>query len=180
MPAIVDHDPECGGAPLSVFESGAILIYLAEKSGKFLPTDIRGRSNVMQWLMWQMGGMGPMFGQAGHFKFYAPEIIPYAQERYTTEALRLYDVLNTQLEGREYICDEYSIADMACWPWVITYKRQEIDLDQFPNVRRWYDLMKTKPALRRGYEVGKEFGKPAGKWDSEAQKHLMAHIRSKT
>ena len=180
MPAIVDHNPEGSASPISVFESGAILIYLAEKSGKFLPKDIRGRSNVMQWLMWQMSGMGPMFGQAGHFKFYAPETIPYAQKRYTTETLRLYDVLNTQLEGREYICDEYSIADMACWPWVITYKRQEIDLDQFPNVRRWYDHMKTRPALRRGYEVGKELGKPAGKWDNEAQKHLMPHVRSKT
>ena len=131
MPAIVDHAPQGGGDPIPVFESGAILVYLAEKSGKFLPKDVRGRTKVLEWLMWQMGGMGPMFGQNGHFKFYAPEQIAYAQERYHTESLRLYGVLDRQLEGREYICDDYSIADMACWPWVITYKKQEIDLDQF-------------------------------------------------
>jgi len=177
MPAIVDHDPEGGGPPVSVFESGAILIYLAEKTGRFLPSDLRGRTEVMQWLMWQMSGMGPMFGQAGHFKFYAPETIPYAQDRYTTEALRLYGVLEQRLEDRAFICGAYSIADMACWPWVITYKKQEIDLDQFPNVRRWYDTLKTRPGLRRGYEVGRAFGKPQGKWDEEARKNLMAHTR---
>ncbi len=177
MPAIVDHDPGDGGDPISVFESGAILVYLAEKTGKFMPSDIRGRKEVMEWLMWQMSGMGPMFGQNGHFKFYAPEQIPYAQERYNKESLRLYGVLDRRLEGREYICGDYSIADMACWPWVITYKKQEIDLAQFPNVRRWYDLLKTRPGLRRGYQVGQEFGRPAGKWDEEARKHLMAHTR---
>lgn len=178
MPAIVDHDPLDGGAPLSVFESGAILIYLAEKSGKFLPSDLRGRTEVMEWLMWQMGGVGPMFGQAGHFKFYAPEPLPYAQQRYTTEALRLYGVLDRRLADREHICGDYSIVDMACWPWVITYKKQEIDLGRFPNVRRWYDQLKLRPGLRRGYEVGKELGKPTGVWDEEARKHLMAHTRS--
>lgn len=177
MPAIVDHDPVGGGDPISVFDSGAILIYLAEKTGRFLPTDLRGRTEVLEWLMWQMSGMGPMFGQAGHFKFYAPEAVPYAQERYTTETLRLYGVLNRRLEHREYICDDYSIADMACWPWVLTYKKQEIDLEQFPNVRRWYDLLKTRPGLRRGYEVGRELGKPEGKWDDEARRHLTAHTR---
>ena len=177
MPAIVDHDPVGGGDPLSVFESGAILVYLAEKTGKFLPADPRGRAEVLEWLMWQMGGVGPMFGQAGHFKFYAPEEVPYAIERYTTESLRLYGVLDRRLEGREYICGECSIADMACWPWVVTYKRQEIDLGGFPNVRRWYDLMKTRPGLRRGYEVGRDLGKPTGEWDDEARKHLTAHVR---
>ena len=177
MPAIVDHDPPDGGDPISVFESGAILIYLAEKSGRFLPTNMRGRTDVMQWLMWQMSGLGPMFGQAGHFQFYAPEQIPYAQERYHTESLRLYGVLDGQLEGREYICGAYSIADMACWPWVVTYKKQNIDLHEFKNVRRWYDHLKTRPGLRRGYDVGKEFGKPKGKWDAEARKHLMPHTR---
>ena len=177
MPAIVDHDPPGGGDPVSVFESGAILFYLAEKTGKFMPTDMRGRMEVMEWLMWQMGGLGPMFGQNGHFKFYAPEQIPYAQERYTNESLRLYGVLDRRLEGREYICGDYSIADMACWPWVLTYKRQQIDLDQFPHVRRWYDLLKNRTGLRRGYEVGKEFGKPDGTWDDKARKHLMAHTR---
>lgn len=177
MPAIVDHDPADGGDPISVFESGAILIYLAEKTGRFMPSDVRGRTEVMEWLMWQMGGVGPMFGQNGHFKFYAPEQIPYAQERYHNESLRLYGVLDRRLENRKHICGEYSIADMATWPWVITYKRQGIDLDQFPNVRRWYDLLKTRPGLRRGYKVGAELGKPTGNWDDEARKHLTAHTR---
>lgn len=174
MPAIVDHNPIGGGEPVSVFETGAILIYLAEKSGKFLPSDLRGRVQVLEWLMWQMGGLGPMLGQNGHFKFYAPEQIPYAQERYTNETLRLFGVLDRRLQDRDYICDEYSIADMACWPWIITYKRQEIDLGKFPNVRRWYDLLKQRPALRRGYKVGSELGKPTGNWDEEARRNLMA------
>ncbi len=180
MPAIVDQEPEGGGEPVSVFETGAILIYLAEKTGKFLPKDLRGRNEVIEWVMWQMGGLGPMLGQNGHFKFYATEQIPYAQERYSNEALRLFGVLDRRLEGREYICGEYSIADMACWPWIITYKQQEIDLDKFPNVRRWYDLCKTRPALRQGYVVGKEFGKPKGKWDDEARKYLMAQAEAPT
>lgn len=173
MPAIVDRAPNDGGEPISVFETGAILIYLAEKSGKFMPSDIRGRNEVIEWVMWQMGGLGPMLGQNGHFKFYAPEQIPYAQERYGSEALRLFGVLDRRLEGRDYICGDYSIADMACWPWIITYKKQQIDLDAFPNVRRWYDLCKQRPALRRGYTVGKEYGKPKGNWDEETRKNLM-------
>ena len=175
MPTIVDNDPPGGGDPISVFESGAILIYLAEKTGRFMPADLRGRNEVMEWLMWQMGGMGPMFGQAGHFRFYAPEQIPYAKERYDNEMLRLYGVLDRRLADREFIAGDYSIADMACWPWVITYKRQEVDLEQFPNVRRWYKALQARPALRRGYEVGREFGKPTGNWDEEARKHLLAH-----
>ena len=174
MPAIVDHDPPGGGKPISVFETGAILIYLAEKCGRFLPTDLRGRTEVLEWLMWQMGGVGPMFGQAGHFRFYAPVEQPYAKERYRNEMLRLYGVLDRRLEGREFVAGDYSIADMAIWPWVITYKRQEVDLEQFANVRRWYKALQTRPALRRGYDVGKEFGKPDGNWDDEARKHLMA------
>ncbi len=174
MPAIVDHDPPGGGKPISVFETGAILIYLAEKCGRFLPTDLRGRTEVLEWLMWQMGGVGPMFGQAGHFRFYAPVEQPYAKERYRNEMLRLYGVLDRRLEGREFVAGDYSIADMAIWPWVITYKRQEVDLEQLANVRRWYKALQTRPALRRGYDVGKEFGKPDGNWDDEARKHLMA------
>ncbi len=177
MPAIVDHDPPGGGEPISVFESGSILIYLAEKTGKFLSTDVRGRTEVLEWLMWQMSGMGPMFGQAGHFQFYAPEKIDYARERYHTESLRLYGVLDRQLDGREHICGDYSIADMACWPWVVTYKKQGIDLYEFKNVRRWYDQLKTRPGLRRGYDAGKEFGKPKGEWDEEARQHLMPKAR---
>ena len=177
MPAIVDHNPSDGGAPIPVFESGAILMYLAEKTGKFLPSDFRGRKEVIEWLMWQIGGIGPMFGQNGHFKFYAPEKIPYAQQRYNIESLRLYGVLDKRLDGLDYICGDYSIADMACWPWVITYKKQGIDLKKFPNVRQWYELLKTRPALRRGYDVGKELGRPDGKWDEEARRHMIAHIR---
>lgn len=177
MPAIVDHNPIDGGEPVSVFETGAILIYLAEKSGKFLPIDLRPRIEVIEWVMWQMGGLGPMLGQNGHFKFYAPETIPYAQERYMSEALRLFGVLDRRLEVREFICGDYSIADMACWPWIITYKRQEIDLAQFPNVKRWYDALKERPALRKGYKVGSELGKPTGKWDDEARKFLSAQAK---
>ena len=174
MPAIVDHDPPGGGEPISVFETGAILIYLAEKCGRFLPTDLRGRTEVLEWLMWQMGGVGPMFGQAGHFRFYAPVEQPYAKERYRNEMLRLYGVLDRRLEGREFVAGDYSIADMAIWPWVITYKRQEVDLEEFANVRRWYKALQSRPGLRRGYDLGKEFGKPDGNWDDEARKHLMA------
>ncbi len=175
MPAIVDHEPGDGGEPLAVFESGAILVYLAEKSGRFLPADVRGRSDVLQWVMWQMGGLGPMLGQHGHFKLYAPEKVPYAIERYRNEAERLYGVLDRRLAGREFICDEYSIADMMSWPWVITYKSQGLDLDAFPNVRRWYDALKQRPALRRGYDVGKDTRGPTfeGGPDEEARKHLF-------
>ncbi len=153
MPAIVDDEPAGGGEPLAIFESGAILVYLAEKTGRFLPADVRGRSDVLQWLFWQMGGLGPMLGQHGHFRLYAPEQIPYAIERYEREARRLYGVLERQLEAREHICGDYSIADMACWPWVLTHKAQGIDLAGFPNVARWYDALKQRPALRRGYKV---------------------------
>ena len=175
MPAIVDHDPADGGGPLSVFETGAILIYLAEKTGRFLPSEPRARAAVLEWVMWQMGGLGPMLGQHGHFKLYAPEKIPYAIERYRTEAERLYGVLDKRLEGREHICDAYSIADMMCWPWVITYKSQGIDLDAFPNVRRWYDALKQRPGLRRGYDVGAELRKPTfdGGPDEKAREHLF-------
>ena len=156
IPAIVDFEPKDGGAPISVFESGAILLYLAEKSGRFLPPDVRGRSEVVQWLMWQMGGLGPMLGQHGHFALYAKDKIEYAIGRYRHETERLYGVLDRRLAGREHLCGDYSIADMACWPWVVTNKAQDIDLGAFPNVRRWYDTLKQRPALRRGYDLGKE------------------------
>ncbi len=173
MPAIVDHDPPDGGVPVSVFESGAILMYLGDKSARFYPTALRKRTEVQEWLMWQMGGLGPMIGQAGHFKLYAPERLEYAVERYHAEMLRLYGVLDRRLEGREYICDDYSIADIACWPWVITYKRQNVDLETFPNVWRWYKTCQGRPGLRRGYEVGKEFGKPGGSWDEETRQNML-------
>ena len=161
MPAIVDRDPRGGGQPLAVFESGAILPYLAEKTGRFLPADLRGRYEVIQWVMWQMGGLGPMAGQNNHFRVYAQEKIEYAVSRYTDEVNRLYGVLDQQLEGRQYVCGEYSIADMACWPWIVPHERQGQDLNQFPNLERWYEKMKTRPALRRGFDVGRELRTPA-------------------
>lgn len=157
IPAVVDPEPLGGGEPLAIFESGAILLYLAEKSGRFLPREPRGRTDVTQWLMWQMGGLGPMLGQHGHFKLYAPEKLPYAIKRYADEARRLFGVLDERLSGRAYICGDYTIADMACWPWTVTWRAQEIDLArEFPNVRAWYDRCKERPGLRRGYELGRD------------------------
>jgi GST-like protein len=175
IPAIEDHDPADGGPPLSVFESGAILVYLAEKSGRFLPSDLRGRTEVLEWVMWQTSGLGPMLGQHGHFKLYAPEKIPYAIERYRNEAERLYGVLDQRLREREHVCGEYSIADMMCWPWILTYKSQGIALDAFPNVRRWYDALKQRPGLRRGYDVAAELRRPSfeGGPDDRAREHLF-------
>ncbi len=175
MPAIVDHEPLGGGPPLAIFESGAILLYLAEKCGRFLPSDARGRSDVMQWLFWQVGGLGPMLGQHGHFRLYAAEKIPYAIERYERETKRLYGVLERRLRDRNHVCGDYSIADMACWPWVVTHRRQEIDLDEYPNVARWYQALKQRPALRRGYDLGREQrAVVAGGPDDESRKHLFA------
>jgi len=156
MPAIVDHEPEGGSEPVSVFESGAILLYLADKSGLFLPRDLRGRVEVTEWLMWQMGGLGPMLGQNHHFRIYASESHQYAVDRYTKETNRLYGVLDKRLEGREYICGDYSIADMACWPWIVPHERQGQSLNDFPHVNRWYEKMKTRPGVRRGFDVLKE------------------------
>ncbi len=174
MPAIVDHEPKGGGAPISVFETGAILLYLAEKCGRFLPADPRKRVEVTEWLMWQMGGLGPMLGQNHHFRIYAPEPVPYAVDRYTKETSRLYGVLDRRLEGREYICGDYSIADMACWPWIVPHERQGQKLADFPNVNRWYETMKTRPGLQRGFDVGKEIRQAmsAGP-DDEARKVLF-------
>ncbi len=172
MPAIVDHSPADGGAPLSVFESGAILLYLAEKTGRFLPADVRGRFEVIQWLMWQMGGLGPMLGQAHHFRQYAPEQIPYAVDRYTNEANRLYGVMDRRLAGREFLAGAYSIADMACWPWTVPYKRQGQALEDFPNVKRWFETMEARPAVQRGFAVGKEL-RQAGGMDEAAKKVLF-------
>jgi GSH-dependent disulfide-bond oxidoreductase len=157
IPAIVDHDPADGGAAIPVFETAAILIYLAEKSGQFLPAELRARKAVIEWLVWQAAGLGPMLGQHGHFKLYAPKRIAYATERYRREALRLYGVLEARLAVSDYVGGaEYSIADMACFPWIQTWKAQEIPIDQFPHLRRWYDRLKARPALRRGMALGRE------------------------
>lgn len=149
IPAIVDHDAE--GGSLAVFESGAILLYLAEKIGRFLPRSSRARTEAIQWLMWQMSGFGPMLGQAHHFRLYAPEKIAYCIDRYTKEAGRLYAVLDRRLQDREFIVDEYSIVDMATWPWVAPRKLQGQDLANFPNVARWHETMKRRPGVRRGF-----------------------------
>jgi GSH-dependent disulfide-bond oxidoreductase len=151
IPAIVDQHPTDGGAPISVFESGAILQYLAEKTGQFLPTNVRDRFETMQWLFWQVGGLGPMLGQNHHFNQYAPEKIPYAIQRYGKETERLYSVLDKQLQNREYITGEYSIADMAAYPWTVPHQNQQIDLDQYPNVKRWFESIQSRPAIIRAY-----------------------------
>ncbi len=152
IPAIVDDEPS-SGEPISVFESGAILQYLADKTGQFLPTELHPRVEVLQWLNWQMGGLGPMLGQNHHFTRYAPEKIPYAIERYVKETARLYGVLNKQLEGRDYIAGDYSIADMACYPWIVPYEAQSQNLDDFANIKRWFETMKARPAVKTAYEV---------------------------
>jgi GST-like protein len=155
MPAIVDDDPAGGGAPVSVFESGAILVYLAEKTGRFLPRDLRGRVEVLQWLFWQVGGLGPMAGQNHHFRQYAPEKLPYAIDRYVNETARLYAVLDKRLADREFIAGEYSIADMAAYPWVVSHERQGQDLADFPHLRRWFEAIKARPAVIAAYAKGK-------------------------
>jgi len=161
MPAIVDPDgPD--GKPISIFESGAILQYLGRKTGKFYPKDERGRVAVDEWLFWQMGGFGPMLGQTHHFRIYAPEKVTYAIDRYTNEANRLYGVLNKRLEGRDYICDDYSIADMASIGWARGWERQGQDIKQFPNVGRWLETMLARPAVQRGLKVAEELRNPAG------------------
>ena len=152
IPSIVDRDgPD--GAPFSLFESGAILIYLAEKTGRFLPADARGRHQTIQWLMFQMGGIGPMFGQTHHFRKFAPEPIPYAVERYSKETKRLYGVLDTRLGHSEYVADAYSIADMAIYPWCTRSDWQGVDLNDFPNVRRWMSTLAARPAVQKGMSV---------------------------
>ena len=174
MPAIVDHAPAGGGAPISVFESGAILLYLAEKSGKFLPRDPRGRVQTLEWLFWQMAGLGPMTGQYGHFHVYAPESIAYAKERYRKESERLLGVLDRRLEGRDFIIGgEYSIADMACYPWISPYDKAPIDLAPFANVRRWQAAIRARPATQRAYALAKQVNPDAGKPMSDAEKKVL-------
>src|SRR5271163_314112 len=151
IPAIVDGDPAGGGKLVAIFESGAILQYLAEKTGKFLPEDLHGRTEVMQWLFWQMGGLGPMAGQNHHFGHYAPEKIPYAIERYVKETNRLYGVLDNRLADHEFIAGRYSIADMATYPWVVPYERQGQKLEDFPHLKRWFVAIGERPAAQRAY-----------------------------
>ena len=175
MPAIVDTAPADGGAPISVFESGAILQYLAEKTGRFLPTDLRARTTVMEWLFWQVGGLGPMLGQNHHFNRYAPEKIPYAIERYMRETRRLYGVLDQRLEGRDFIAgQEYSIADMAAYPWTVSHENQGISLDDYPQVQRWFAHIHEREATKRAYAIGDTVnGKLDAAKDEEARRNLF-------
>ncbi|PLR34442.1 thiol:disulfide oxidoreductase [Chimaeribacter coloradensis] len=154
IPAIVDTQPIDGGAPVSIFESGAILLYLAEKTGKLLSQELRERASALQWLFWQVGGFGPMLGQNHYFTHSAPQPVPYAIERYQTETKRLYGVLNTQLEKKPYLAgDHYSIADIATYPWVVSHERQRIDLADFPAVRNWFERIKARPATLKAYQL---------------------------
>jgi GST-like protein len=181
MPVIVDHAPADAKAPITVFESGAILMYLAEKHGHFLPPNLRDRYEVVQWLMWQMGGLGPMCGQAHHFRQYTAEPVPYAIARYTNEANRLYGVLEERLADRPYLANEYSIADMACWPWIKPYKGQGQELDDWPNLKRWFLDINTRPAARAGWRVGREWldGGPVVTEESKATLFGQRAVHSK-
>lgn len=152
IPAIVDHAPADGGAPLAMFESGAILLYLADKSGQLIPKGFRERLEAIQWLFWQVGGLGPMAGQNGHFATFAPEPVPYAIERYQNETERLYCVLNKQLQGRAFIAGDYSIADIACYPWIVPHEAHGQELADFPDLKRWFDSITARPATVRAYE----------------------------
>ena len=175
MPAIVDDAPADGGAPLSVFESGAILQYLAEKSGRFLPADPRGRAVVMEWLYWQVGGLGPMLGQNHHFNRYAPEKIPYAIERYVNETHRLYGVLDRRLDGRAFIAGaDYTIADMAAYPWIAPYEAQGMTLEEFPHLKAWFEAIRDRPATQRAYALGETIeGQTDLRSDEEARRILF-------
>ena len=173
MPAIVDHEPADGGSPISVFESGAILMYLADKTGRFLPTEPRDRYDVLQWLFWQMGGLGPMAGQNHHFSIYAPEKIPYAIDRYVKETGRLYGVLDRRLADREFIGGEYSIADMAAYPWIVPHQNQGQALEDFPHLQRWFNKIKARPATVRAYEIGPKINPTLGKPIDEDEKKIL-------
>jgi GSH-dependent disulfide-bond oxidoreductase len=174
IPAIADDAPEGGGAPLTLFESGAILLYLADKTGKLIPRDLRGRSQTIEWLFWQMAGLGPMAGQNHHFSQYAPEKIPYAIERYVKETSRLYAVLDKQLADREFIAGTYSIADIASYPWVVPYQRQGQNLDEFPNLKRWFQSIKERPSTVRAYARAAEVNpNTAAVMDEQARKILF-------
>lgn len=171
IPAIVDQNPKIG-APISIFESGAILLYLAEKTDQFIAKDIHGRFDTLQWLFWQIGGLGPMAGQNHHFSAYAPEKIPYAINRYVKETARLYGVLNKRLADRAFVAGEYSIADMACYPWIVAHERQQQNLDDFPDLKRWFLEIQDRPAVKRAYEKAREIN-TAPTMTEESKKILL-------
>jgi GSH-dependent disulfide-bond oxidoreductase len=171
MPAIVDHEPLRSVARIAIFESGAILQYLPEKTGKFMPRDIAGKFDVLQWLYWQVGGLGPMAGQNHHFNMYAPEKIPYAIDRYVKETNRLYGVIERRLQDRPFLAMEYSIADMAAFPWILPYERQGQKLEDFPKLKTWFETIQNRPAVTRGLGVGKD--RRAQTMNEEAKKVLF-------
>lgn len=173
MPAIVDHDPKDGGKPISVFESGAILTYLGEKTGKFLSSDLRVKFDTLQWLFWQMGGLGPMAGQNHHFAIYAPEKLPYAINRYVNETNRLYGVLNKRLADRDFLAGDYSIADMASYPWVVPYERQGQKLEDFPHLKRWFEAIRARPATERAYALSKQVNPNATTIRTEEERKIL-------
>jgi len=180
IPAIIDHAPADGGADIPVFESGAILLYLAEKTGLFLPKDSRERLIVLQWLFWQVGGLGPMAGQNHHFSRYAPARIPYAIDRYRKETARLYGVLDRQLAGRPYIADHYSIADMACYPWIAPHVDQGQDLDDYPHLKRWFETMQARPAVVRAYTAGEPYVRRGPDFNALEREILFGQTASRT
>jgi GST-like protein len=171
IPALVDHEPKGGGKPVSIFESGAMLVYLAEKTGQFLSADLYARYDAIQWVFWQMGGLGPMAGQNHHFRNYAQEKITYAIDRYVNETNRLYGVLNKRLADRDFIAGAYSIADMASYPWIVPFKNQGQDIDDFPHLKHWLERIAQRPAVQRAYALAKEvnpnFGQPPVRTDEE-------------
>ena len=174
MPAIVDHAPADGGEPISVFESGAILVYLANKTGRFFGSDLRQKVQVNQWLMWQMAGLGPMSGQMGHFNVYAPERIPYAIERYDSEVRRLHRVMDKRLSEAEFLGgDEYSIADMASYPWIDAYDKLPVDFDAFPHLKRWHQAIAARPATQRAYALTRQVNPNAGKPLTEEERRQL-------
>jgi len=174
IPAMVDKTPQDGGEPVSIFESGAILLYLAEKTGRFLPQDLRTRQDALQWLFWQMGGLGPMAGQNHHFVVYAPEKLPYAIKRYVGETGRLYGVLNKRLADRQFIVgNDYTIADMACYPWIVPHERQQQNLDDFPHLKRWFNAIAQRPATVRAYARAQAFSSNTPTAQDEQAKKIL-------
>jgi GST-like protein len=179
IPAIVDHDPEGGGEPVSLFESGAILLYLAEKTGQLMPSDLRRRTDVLQWLFWQVSGLGPMAGQIGFFNVYAPEKVPYAIERYARETRRLYGVLDQRLADREFVAVQYSIADIACYPWIVPHAGHRQSLEDVPHLRRWFTTMGARPAVMRAYAgVEDVYAQQGASISDDAKKLLFGHTAS--
>ncbi|MCY7354658.1 MAG: glutathione S-transferase C-terminal domain-containing protein [Lysobacter sp.] len=174
MPAIVDHTPADGGAPISVFESGAILLYLADKTGRLIPRDLRGRVATLEWLFWQVGGLGPMTGQHGHFNVYAPEPVPYAIDRYSHETARLLGVLDKHLVDRAFIAgDAYGIADIACYPWILAYDKAPPDLSELPHLRRWHAEIEARPSTQRAYALGRQVNPSIGQPLSDAERKQL-------